>query len=41
MQNAPSHKANIGKYTHFSHAMRTIWKEEGLKGFYGGKAVKI
>jgi hypothetical protein len=36
MQTAPSHQNNQGKYTHFSHALRTIWKEEGIKGFYAG-----
>lgn len=25
-QSAPSHQNNQGKYTHFSHALRTIWK---------------
>lgn len=36
MQSAPSHQNNQNKYTHFSHALRTIWKEEGFKGFYSG-----
>jgi solute carrier family 25 folate transporter 32 len=36
IQSAPSHQNNQNKYTHFSHALKTIWKEEGLKGFYAG-----
>jgi hypothetical protein len=41
MQTAPSHQNNQGKYTHFSHALRVIWKEEGFKGFYAGISTDI
>lgn len=41
MQSAPCHQNNNQKYTHFSHALRTIWKEEGFKGFFAGNLNKI
>lgn len=35
IQNSPSH--NNSKYLGFTHTMSTIYKEEGLKGFYKGR----
>ena len=40
-QNAPAHKQHQGKYIDFFHTLRTIWKEEGLRGFYAGYRTNV
>lgn len=35
IQNSPTHQNNR-LYTGFLHTMQTMWKQEGLKGFYTG-----
>ena len=37
MKSSPNHSGN--KYNNFGHALKIMWREEGIRGFYTGMHV--